>query len=569
MGYLYKDPHPREFIERRYARIFPPFLVMVFCMWIFHLNPSTPLLVRIGLMLVVAYIVRLIWIHIVERFHKGSVLITLFMIVQFVVAIWYGFFIMRRPPIWFDSLPFFIREGTILAANVTQTLSLGNYIPLLDGVYWSLAPEMIFYLLYPFLFAQTTQRLQKKSVLFITLFFISLFPFFFGLSLLFKHTNGLSMLFIEYFIYFCGGIGIATIVHSQTKRETPHFLQLLTTPISFLIVLFLSFFLLGKVSGINTVIVRLLLVFPFGYIVYSLIEHDTSLTRVFQHKIFIFLGTISYSMYIGHTALVDGMHLILKPYNVLTNLLFLLVTGFVFFVVSIALHSIIEKPYFQFKPVKKPHEETILHSKVSYGVLFMFVLFLFFSAYTSQFNFFSLQKKYTNIIPASITISDIPYTFTFTSQEDNMGVILVHLTNTVGNEKIKSYNPNPYVFQRFQIRMKEEGSKEWYASQDIAPAEIGDSSSYPFGFPPISNSKNKKYSVEMSIKNIDHRSTVIFNKDIYPLSTIHQIPKQTLFKNPIKLMTHLSDKLQTALTNSEAQLTAMCILPFFILLFVL
>ncbi len=569
MGYLYSNPQPKEFIERRYARIFPPFLVMVFCMWIFRIYPTTSLPLRISLMLSVAIFVRTIWIYVVERFHKGGQLISIFLLLQAIVAFWYGFFIMRRPPIWFDSLPFFLKEGTILATNATLTLPLGNYIPLLDGVYWSLAPEMIFYLLYPYLFSPTVQALRRKNKMFIALFMVSLFPFFFGLSLLFKHSQGLLMLFIEYFIYFCGGIVIANLVNVQEKKKVSVFIRYFITPLTFISLLFLSYFLLGTVSGSTTIVLRLLLVFPFGFIVYSLVEDETPLSRIFQWRAFLFLGTISYSMYISHTAIVDGVHLLFKPYNSSTNILFLLVTATIFLLVSTALHHIIEKPYFQFKPGKKIVRNEYQKSNISYYALFTVILLLFFSVYTSQFNFFSLQKKYKDIIPSTIHISPIPYTFSFTSQEDNMGVILVHLTNVVGSTERQTVPVNPKKQQRFQMRMKERDAQQWYASQDTAPAEIGDSSSYPFGFPPIVDSKNKTYLVEMSILDIDYRSTVLFNKDEYPLITVHQIPKQTLLKKPLKLLSHAAGKLQTAFTNPEAQLTALCILPFFILLFLL
>jgi len=274
-------------------------------------------------------------------------------------------------------------------------------------------------------------------------------------------------------------------------------------------------------------------------------------------------------MYIGHTAIIDGMHLIFKPYNAWTNILFLLGTAFVFLLVSTMLHYIIEKPYFQFKPTKKLLALPAQNSKTAYGIVFMVILFIFFSTYTSDYNFFSVQKKYTNIIPSSILLSHIPYTFSFISQENNMGVILVHLTNAVGDMLTKTEAIDPNKHQRFQIRMKEQGMMQWYASQDTAPAEIGNSSSYPFGFPPIIDSKNKTYIVEMSIKDIDYTSTVIFNKDTYPLTTIHQIPKQTLLKNPLKLLAHVTGRLQTAFTNPEAQLVGACITPFFLLLFAL
>lgn len=569
MGYLYARPSPRTFIERRYARIFPPFFVMVTCMWILHLYPRTPLIGVIALMLGIAYMCRLVWVHIVEKFHLGRGLITLFLLFQLLVAVWYGFFIMRRPPIWFDSLPFFIREGTIYLSNLTLTLSLGNYIPLLDGVYWSLAPEMIFYLLYPLLFAPTVDKLKKRGVLFVILFCIFLFPFFFGLSQLFRHSQGLAMLFVEYFIYFCGGIGIASLLRAQSTKKKVHFSKNIMNPLSFFLILFFAYFALGKSYGIYTILVRLFLVFPFGYIVYSLIEDETPLSRLFQKKLFLYLGAISYSMYIGHTAVVNGMHLIFSPSSILTNVLFLIATSFIFLLTSSALHYIIETPYFQFKPVKTNVNVSQYRSKTPIYIFFIFILYLFFTFYTSQFNFFSLQKKYSIQKPSSIEIGQHPYTFTFTSQEDNMGVILLHLTNTISEVPLKMDKRNYNKQQRFQIRMKERGASNWHATQDSSPGEIGESKTYPFGFPLIPNSKNKTYIVEMSIKDFDGTSVVKYSRNEYSLLSVHQVPRQTLLKNPPRLLAHIGEKLQVAFANPEAQLTATCIIPFFILLFVL
>lgn len=568
MGYLYSNPQPKEFIERRYSRIFPPFLVMVLSMWVFHLYPATPLLLRIGIMLGVALIARFIWIYIIQHFHKGSLLIKLFMLFQCGVAFWYGLIIMRHPPIWFDSFPLLIKELTIFATNASLTLSLGNYLPQLDGVYWSLAPEIIFYLLYPYLFAPTVQSLKVKMKPYFFFFALSLFPFFFGLSLLFKHTAGLAMLFIEYFIYFCGGIAVANIILRYQQIKTSRILRFLINPVTFLIILFVCYLVLNSSSGPQVVIMRLLLVFPFSYIVYSLVTNDTPLTRLFQKKVFLFLGTISYSMYIGQTAIVDGMHLIFKPHNIVSSVFFLFLTLLTLLLVSIALHHIIEKPYFQFKPEKSKSNTPVPNKKIIYLILLIVILLMFFLSYSSQYNFFSQEKKYTDIIPTSIIISQEPYLFSFTAQENNMGVILVHLTSIVGDSKLKKIKiVDPTKQQRFQIRLKEKGTEKWYASQSTGPAEIGNSSSYPFGFPPIADSKNKTYLIEMSIIDIDYSSAILFNKDVFTLTTIHQIPKQTLLTNPYKLLMHVANKLQTAFADPEARLTAICITPLIIILF--
>ncbi len=567
MGYLYANPQPKEFIERRYARIFPPFLVMVVCMWIFSLHPTTPLAGRIALILTVALVARFIWIHIIERFQLGSKLITTFLFLQCGIALWYGFFIMRRPPVWFDSLPFFLRSGTLLATNATLTLPLGNYIPLLDGVYWSLAPEVIFYLLYPYIFAPTVRQLQNKNLFFKSLFTFLLFPFFFGLSLVFRHSQGLTMLFIEYFIYFCGGIGVSILIRNQEKKKTTPYMGYFLNPTIFLILLFLSYFFLSKSTGYSTLFLRLFLVIPFGVIVYFLLTDESPLRSLFEQKAFLFLGTISYSLYIGHTAIIDGMHLLFRPYNTATNILFLVLTAIVFLLTATAMHYIIERPYFEFKPKKKLIVVIPQFTKVPVVFLFIFILFLFFSTYTSQYNFFSVQKKYPNIIPSTIAISDTPYTFSFVSQENQMGVLLVHLTNTVGAKHTTMVRIDPNKHQLFEIRIKEKGAKNWYASQDTSPAEIGNSSSYPFGFPPIVNSKGKTYTVALSMKDIDYTSTILFNKDTYPLTTVHQLPKLTILKSPTKLLSLMEGKLQTAFADPEAQLTTVCITPFFLLLF--
>lgn len=569
MAYLYANPVPMEFIERRYARIFPPFISMVLCMSIFRLFPSLPLLMRIAAMLGMAYVLRIIWIYFVEKYHKGDLLIKVFLFFQLGVALWYGFFIMRKPPIWFDSLPFFIKQATITATNATLTLPLGDYIPMIDGVYWSLIPEVIFYLIYPFIFAPTVQRLKTKSFLFISGFILSLFPFFFGISFLFMHVRNFRMLFIEYFIYFCVGIFVAVLAKNKERIILPPVVKKLFNPYAIFFILLLTHFNLTNTQGVPNLISRLLWSIPFGCIVYGLLDEDTSLARFFTRKSFVFLGTISYAMYISHTAIVDGMHLLFRPTNALSTILFLILTTIVFIITAYGIHRIIETPYFMFKPHKKNGVVHQISTRFVYLSFLLFFMFIFFTSYSSQYNFFSLQKKYTNSIPATIPISQIPYTFSFTAQEDNMGVLLVHLTNAPTINPPKTVVTDPLIHQRFQIKMKEKGATSWYASQSTDPAEIGNSTSYPFGFPSISNSKNKIYIVEMSIKDIDYRSTVLFNKDTYDLTTVHQIPKQALLKNPIKLLSHISEKVKTILSDREARLVAVCISPFFLLLFFL
>jgi peptidoglycan/LPS O-acetylase OafA/YrhL len=568
MGYLYSCPPTAAFIQRRYARIFPPFLVMTVCMFVFHLYPATPLFLRIALMLFIAFIARLLWVQVVEKHRVSSLLIMLFLCVQLGAAIWYGGVIMRHPALWFDTLPSIVKQFSILAANATLTLPFGSYIPLLDGVYWSLAPEVLFYLLYPTLFAGIIQALHKKRILFIVVFLVSLFPLFFGLSLLFKHSQGLTMLFVEYFIYFCGGLTVASLLHTLEKKKSDIKELPYINIVSFSFLLLCAYLVLSYSSGYLTVIMRLCVVIPFASVVFALLYYNSPLKRLLEKDTFLFLGTISYSLYITHTAIIDGIHLFFKPSSLLTNIFFIALVGSIALCVSWLFHIIIEKPYFLFKPKKVTSQQIPIRNKWMYIYFCAFILFLFFSTYTSQFNFFSLQKKYTNVILKSKIIDNKPFTFSFTSQEDNMGVVLFHLTQISTNTTSSKPVDEP-VNQRFQIRIKEKGATRWYASQDTPPAVIGDSTSYPFGFPTIPHSKNKTYIVEMIMTQPIQKSTIQFHHGPYDFVSVHQIPKKQLLTRPFALLALVGEKLHTVISTPEALVVALCITPFFILLFVL
>lgn len=571
MAYLYAAPHPREFIEKRYARIFPPFLTMVICMSIFHFSPSLSLFPRVAIMFFAAWTMRLLWIHCVEKFHLGSILIRLFLILQLLAALWYGFFIMRQPPAWFASLPFIIQKGTITFVNATLTLPLGNYIPLLDGVYWSLIPEVIFYLLYPYIFAPTVRKLHSRTPIFIGLFIVLLFPFLFGTSLLFEHVWNLKMLFIEYFIYFCSGIVVANLAKRKTTIRLPPFINRVFNPICFILLLFLSYLFLTYSQG--NVVARLFLSIPFGFIVYGLLDETTSLYSFFNGRSFLMLGTVSYSLYIGHTALVDGMHLLFKPHDIWTNILFLLITAVLVGAVSYVMHMIIETPYFMFKPKNQNHPFIQNGGKKALLILIIFFLVTIFSAYSSKYNFFSTVRTYENAKVSintarkdEIEITDNPLLLSFTAEDNNLGVILLHLTNHVGSTRNKKTPVDPLKNQKLLVRVKEDGAASWYASQETSPAEIGNSTSYPIGIPLVKDSLSKKYVVELSMIDIDYKSVLHLHTKPYVLQTVQQLDKKQLLLHPLLLMRHGIEKTTALFNDKEALLVVVCVTPLFVLL---
>jgi peptidoglycan/LPS O-acetylase OafA/YrhL len=564
MGYLYKNPAPVPFIQKRYARIFPPFLTMVAAMTVFRHIPELSLLMRIAVIVGFAFVTRVVWVYIIERYNWGTRLISLFLVIQALVFVWYGFFIMRHPPVWFSHLPFFIREATITAVNATLTLPLGDYLPMIDGVYWSLIPEILFYLIYPFLFTPFLQSLSTKKLWVRILSFAALFPFFFGMSLLFKHVRGFGMMFIEYFLYFCVGITTAHIASSRKPDVHPR-LKSFINPLFFCILLFLAYIPHPYYSPNVNLALKLLWSVPFGMVVYCLIDETTALSSFFSNRFLTWLGTISFSLYIVHTSIVDGMHLIFRPTTLVLNIIFIAITFCVAVGVAYLIHVIVEKLYFYYKGAQTTNH-VLVNKRHAVVVLTLVLAFLFFSAYATQYNFFSseyaigrqiVQTK-TKQKSDSIQLTSAPTVLRFEAPDDNLGILSFHITH----ESIPNIKTPPSLLKQFVVvKMKETNQPNWYATQKTSSTEIGQSKSYPFGFPLIADSKSKTYEVQLSLENVDPSTRVLLHTDEYALKSVHQADKRFLATHPLAAINHLSTKIVHLVQDPESQIVLLSLIP--------
>lgn len=569
MALLYSRPQKNVFIERRYARIFPPFIAIVLCMSIFRVFPQFTLFVRIAIMFFIAYIFRLLWTHVVEKYDLGSRVIKLFLIFQVLVAVWYGFFIMRMPAQWFHSLPYIIQWITTLFVNITLTLPFGDYIPMFDIVYWTLICEVLFYLLYPTVIAPIVLRIQNKSLMIKVFILLSLFPFFFGTSLLFKELRGFGIMEVEYFIYFCIGITVAIITKQKEVVKLPLWVRYLFHPLSFFILLFTAYTLSINSLGFIHLVAILFLSVPLGFVVYGLLDNSTYLSLFFSQKVWIFLGTISYSLYICSTPLIDGMRLLYKPTNMFSNIVFLLATVTVAVSVSYIMHEIIETPYFIYTPQKSREKTYKNSSRIPLLFLIIFFIISITNVYSSRFSFFSSEKKYkkedvrvNNPIDKATKLTQKPFTFSFAAKETNLGVVLFPIINKIPSQEVG--NDRILI-----IKIKEKNMGEWYAIQETNLAKIGNNTSLPFGFPIIANSKNKEYVLELSTRNVSELNAPSLNTDSFIISTIYQINKKELLLNPTQLFIHIVDKFQSFVDNKRTFLVALCIAPFLAIILLL
>ncbi|MEK9178868.1 MAG: acyltransferase family protein, partial [Patescibacteria group bacterium] len=194
------------FLQKRYTRIFPLFISLVITRTILRAYPSIPLVMSIAALLVPAVIIHFLWVYVIRRINSSKLSRTIFysfVTLQISIGLLYAFWIMRNPPIYFNQLlPTSARESIIALVNTTLTLPFGKYIPQLDGVYWSLIAEVLFYILYPVLFVPIVKISQGKSIIFKSLLVLSVIPLLLGLTDLSYRILGYAILDIPYFFFF-------------------------------------------------------------------------------------------------------------------------------------------------------------------------------------------------------------------------------------------------------------------------------------------------------------------------------------------------------------------------------
>src|SRR6185437_1211072 len=126
------------------------------------------------------------------------------------------------------------------------------YIPMLEGVYWSLVSEVLFYVLYPFVcvpiihFFIPQKRWIKNAVI------LALIPFFIGLDILSHKIFVLSMLQLPICYYFVAGIILGYLYKNhQEVINKAHILfpglYTFLTALLFICVLTLKLFVLNSV----------------------------------------------------------------------------------------------------------------------------------------------------------------------------------------------------------------------------------------------------------------------------------------------------------------------------------
>ncbi|KXK10170.1 MAG: Acyltransferase family protein [Microgenomates bacterium OLB23] len=455
MAYIYPQPQSNlAFLQKRYTRIFPLFITMSFVMLVYRILPGLHPLLRIGVLLLSTLVTHMFWVHIIKKLHQPLVsrmLFVGFLCLQVVMAGIYALIIMRQPALVFNQLiPDYLRESVIFLVNATLTLPFGDYVPMLDGVYWTLVCEVLFYCLYPIVYVPFVKIVSQQKKPMQILFLLSLFPFYAGLTLIAENILRFHMLKLPFFIYFATGVALGHLSHknSVTLQKFIHSAGFIANPITFCALVVIMRLSLVNASGQAYNWIVMLWSIPLTFVVASILHNKNSLGQFLSLKKLLFLGTISYSIYLSHTGIVDTLHFVYRPASLIGNVLFLIAAIALTLCIATILHNLLEKPYFA---RSKDNHNTTPSIDITFNRLSIMLasgLFLgTFFAYQSSFNLLSFDSAHRRESITSPLINNNETKISFEqnpevalkikSPEDKLGIVTAHLSyDFISNKKI-------------------------------------------------------------------------------------------------------------------------------------
>lgn len=321
--------------------------------------------------------------------------------------------------------------------------------------------------------------------------------------------------------------------------------------------------------------IHILWAIPLG-IVIAIALSNTLLSKMLSSRVLVFLGTISFSIYLSHIPIGLLIKQVYNPTDPLTNLFSLILHLGLTILISMLLYYLLERPYFMKAKTVKPIEAS---KKTTLNVLFkkasivlatccVVLVIAVFNAYQSNFNFFS--KEYP-IAPTAITapqslqksssisMQEYPQiNIRFTSPDDNLQILTIDVSEKKDANK-KDQN------QTFVFKIKEAGAKDWYAVNEYKQDISLEGDKYPLGFPAINNARGKEYLVELNTTNPNASTFPVINSSPTILTNIVQVDKKTLLTNPVEFASFTFNKVQNVFLNQEARYVMILLLPFLFL----
>jgi peptidoglycan/LPS O-acetylase OafA/YrhL len=576
MAYLYEDPYRYvSFIQKRYLRIFTVLIVAVVISFsVMYLGVQT--ITFLLLILVAVPIMFRFSYEVLLKLLKNKFLIVFFIFIlgsQVIIASINYFVVFRIGVQEFYSLPKVLYTSFMFATNYTLTFIFGDYIPMVDGGYWSLVSEVMFYLMYPLLAWLLIKPIRRLSQNYWILWYFASMVTCFGLALLFKNFLTFDTAHIHYAHFFTVGMIIALAYKDQNKsfQKTVHFFE---TPAGQVTSIFLyifpvaSAFWLGYISNIYTKYLVAYGLAPFmGLAVIALLSQKNILSRFLRIPLFIFLGAISFPLYVIHSPIV---HVLWQTMSIESNptrwIPYIIFASILSLVAAYYLHIVIEKFYFVVTKQTKRNTEIQTPSRRQLSVKlvlssFVICLVMIFVAFQQDFSLLSMVKSHST---STLTIesgtsdnysllSNNKIRGSFLAYENKLGIVTMHLKHVGIIEEDASVREKQKSNVLF-FRIKEKGAHTWLHESQHVGWKISAEEPYPFGFPEYENSKNTWFEFEIESTNATENDHMIVLMPSKPLRTVYKVPKSTIINEPSLIVPILQNKIYGAFSQREAQI---------------
>jgi peptidoglycan/LPS O-acetylase OafA/YrhL len=538
MAALYPQIHSVvSYYQKRYARIMPLFVVVVAYLGYFYLHPGqTPWpqhVLVLGSLAIGMQIAGRITLKAHEKgFHLGKA--AFFAFIGFQVAV-LGTVIALSTKMATQELPQPYQAYLSVLANFALVQPFGEKLYPLSGVFWSLIPEVLFYIVYPFVVIPLLAAGKKWGTWVSILLTLGTLKILFDLDHAFFALLSLYGLQISRASGFMVGVWVGTLY--QLKGRTWEKLsEIFSSPVVNAVVLASFLFIQWadwgfKKHNLHSIqnLYYLLSSIVIGLVIIAAINSRTLINRLFSMKWLVLIGTVSYSLYLIHTEIVELIEYEILAWDIPNRFPAwqigvgtLIAVTVISLLVSAALFKLIESLYFHRsrptstaaqRPVAPPTQTTPTPApwKVALGSLAM--AGFFFLVYMGDYSPSLLVSRHqvTTHPPSHLRTTSLlgtPLSFPFTAQYDNLSVIEVGLeyykdaNNTLAARKEPAY----LVFKLF-----DESGKQLFESKRFG-YQIEGEPQFPFGFPTIPDSKGKNYRVELSLENALEDDQVLVKK---------------------------------------------------------
>ena len=538
-----------KFLRKRYTRIFPVFIVV--CLFLtlvqaFGIN----FYLQIPLLIIIALAYSTGW----KLYRKytflnkiGWYLFGVFLSLQFLLVFISSLFSSRL------FLKSFIDHLYLFLSNITLTTSFAKYYSNLSSVFWSLLPEVIFYLLFPIAVVPIIKLSKRNSIWINILIIIAFIKIIFDLDKAALANHTLLDFYFSRGVGFVVGVVVGTLYKNRGLLWNKIKIIFENKYIGILVLVALLAVqwadnLFSNSSNYHTInLYYLISSVVIGIVIIAAIIPNNIVSNIFSNKILTYIGMVSYSFYLTHLSCVEIVAKIIDPYityiksSAWVEIISLIIPTTISLSVATILYWSVEYLYFAGKNnnlIKAVSLKKVLINRrwqIARPIFISFFLILLISIiYLGSFtptlqvvNHINNPLSINGFKPNKLLADNIK--MPFRASKPNLATITVQMY--YGGDAYLTAHQNEKTPAILTFGVLDENKKMLFESQRSA-FNIEGEPYFPFGFPIINDSKNKKYNVELELIGGSNNDQVFLDPNPIKLVSGYTISRNELLHKP-------------------------------------